>query len=68
MRQLHNELIASPDDGDLLGYGHANKNDVITSDKMLRFLAPPQLSPMTDNHKMMCGCAIFNTLKYFQNR
>ena len=21
---------------------------------------------MTDNHKMMCGCAIFNTSKYFQ--
>ena len=33
---------------------------------MLRFLAPPQLRPMTDNQKMMCGCAICNTSKYMQ--
>ena len=33
---------------------------------MLRSLAPPQLCPMTDNHKMMCGCAICNTSKYMQ--
>ena len=37
MRQLHNELIASPDDGDLLGYRHSKTNDVIISDTMLRF-------------------------------
>ena len=42
------------------------KNDVIISDTMLRSLAPPQLCPMTDNHKMMCGCAICNTSKYMQ--
>ena len=58
MRQLHNELIASPDDGDLLGSRHTDTNDVIISDTMLRYLSPPQLCPMTDNHKMMCGCAI----------
>ena len=33
---------------------------------MLRQLAPPQLRPMTDNHKMMCGCAICNTSNYMQ--
>ena len=33
---------------------------------MLRSLAPPELCPMTYNHKMMCGCAIFNTSKYMQ--
>ena len=33
---------------------------------MLRSLAPPQLRPMTDNHKMMCGCSICNTSKYMQ--
>ena len=33
---------------------------------MLRSLAPPQLRPMTDNHKMMCGCAICYTSKYMQ--
>ena len=66
MRQLHNELIASPDDGGLLGARHAETNDVIISDTMRRYLGPPQLRPMTDNHKMMCGCAICNTSKYMQ--
>ena len=67
MQQLHNELIASPDDGGLLGYRHANTNIVIISDTMLSSLEPPQLCPMTDNHKMMCGCASCNTSKYFQS-
>ena len=58
MRQLHNKLIASPYDGGLVGAIHAITNDVIISDTMLRSLAPHQLRPMTDNHKMMCGCAI----------
>ena len=66
MRQLHNELIASPDDGGLLGARHAKTNDVIVSDTMLRSLAPTQLRPMIDNQKMMCGCAICNTSKYMQ--
>ena len=64
MRQLHNDLIDSPDDGVLVGARHAETNDVIVSDTMLRSLAPPQLRPMTDNHKMMCGCAICNSSKY----
>ena len=66
MRQLHNEIIASPDDGGLLGAIHAKTNDVIISDTMIRSLAPPQLRPMIDNHKMMCGCAICNTSKYMK--
>ena len=66
MLQLHNELIASPYDGGLLGARHAETNDVIISETMLRSLAPPQLRPMTDNQKMMCGCAICNTSKYMQ--
>ena len=66
MRQLHNELIASPDDGGLLGDRQADTNDVIISDTMICSLAPPQLRPMKDNKKMMCDCAIFNTSKYFQ--
>ena len=41
MRQLHNELIASPDDGGLLGARHAKTNDGIISESMLRSLAPP---------------------------
>ena len=66
MRQLHNELIVSPDDGGLLGAKYAKINDVISSDTMLRYLAPPQLIPITDHHKMMCGCAICNASNYFQ--
>ena len=66
MRQFHNELITSPDDGVLVGSRHAITNDVIISDTMICSLAPPQLRPMTDNHKMMCGCSICNTSKYTQ--
>ena len=33
---------------------------------MLNYFAPPQQRPMIDHHKMMCGCAICNTSKYFQ--
>ena len=66
MQQLHNELISSTDDGYLLGARHANTNDVIISDTMLHSLAPPQLRPMIDHHKIMCGCDICNTSKYFQ--
>ena len=29
MRQLHNEIIGSPDDGGLLGGRHSDTNDVI---------------------------------------
>ena len=66
MRQLHNEIIASPDDVILLGSRITDTNDVISSDKMIRSLAPPQLRPMTDHQKRMCVCAICNTSKYFQ--
>ena len=66
MRHLHNELIASPDDGGLVGARNDITNDVIFSDTILRSLPPPQLRPMTDNHKMICGCAIYNTYKYMQ--
>ena len=67
MLKLHNELIASPDDGGLLGAINADTNDVIISNTMICPLSHPQLRPMADNHKMMCGCAIFNTSNYFKN-
>ena len=66
MQQVHNDPIASPHNGGLLGTRHANTNDVIISDTMLRSLAAPQLRTITDNHKMMDGCAICNTSKYFK--
>ena len=65
-QQLHNDIIASPDYGGLIEARHANTNDVISIDTMLRSLAPPQLRPLPDNHKIMCGCAICNTSKYIQ--
>ena len=61
MRQFQNELIASPDNGGLLEDRQAKTNYVIISDTMLRYLAPPQLRPMTYHHKMMCGCSVCNT-------
>ena len=66
MRQLHNELITLPDYGDLLEARHADTNDVIISDAMLHYLAPPQLRPMTYHHKTIFVCAICNNSKYFQ--
>ena len=51
MQQFHNEIIASPDDGGLLGARHADKNDVTISDTMLLYLEPPQLRPMVYHHK-----------------
>ena len=66
MQQLQNELIASPYYGGLLGAIHANTNDVIISDTMICSLATPQLRPIKGHQKIMCGCAICNTLRYFQ--
>ena len=66
MRQLHNDLIASPDYGGLLGSIRADKNDVIISDTIICSLAPTQLRLMTNHHKMICCCAICNTSNYFQ--
>ena len=66
MQQYHNDLISSRDDEGLIEARHADTNDVIIIDTMLHSLAPPQLRPMTYHHKMMCGCAICNTSKYFQ--
>ena len=37
MRQFQKEVIASPDDGGLVGARYAITNDVIISDTMLRF-------------------------------
>ena len=66
MKQLHNEFIASTDDGGLLGARHSDTNDVIIIDTIISSLATPQLCPMTDHHKMMCGYAICNTSDYFK--
>ena len=66
MHQLHNEIIASPDDRGLLVSRHADKNDAIISVTMFRSLSPPQLCPIAYHQKMMCGCAMCNTPNYFK--
>ena len=66
VQHFHNELISSPDVVGLLGSRHANKNYVIISYTMLSSLSPPQLCPITYHRKIICGCSICNTLKYFQ--
>ena len=66
MQHLHNELISSPDYGGLLRDRHTDTNNVMIIDTILCYLEPPQLRPMKYHQKMMCGCAICNTSKYFQ--
>ena len=66
IQQFHNELIASLYNEGLLGSIHDKKKYLIISDTMIRSLAPPQLRPMIDHHKIMCGCVICNTSNYFQ--
>ena len=67
MRHLHNEIIASTHDGDLLGYRHAFKNDLIISETMICSLETSQLHPMAYHHKMMCGFDVCNTSNIFKN-
>ena len=66
MQQFHNELIDLPDDGGLLVDRHVDKNNLMISDTVVHYLEPPQLFPMIDHHKMMCGCSICSTSNYFQ--
>ena len=66
MRQLHNNLTASPDDGGLLGAINADINNVIISDTMICSLEPSQLRPIPYHQKIMFDCVICNTSKYFQ--
>ena len=59
-RKLHNDLIELPVDKGGNGGGLAEARDekgkIIISDTALRYLLPPQLRPMTERHKLMCGC------------
>ena len=58
VRELHNDLISTEQGGLVNGLGEArdDKGKVIISDTALRYLLPPQLKPMTERHKIMCGC------------
>ncbi len=48
VRELHNNLLEPTVNGGL--------GEVLISDTALRYLLPPQLRPMTERHKQMCGC------------
>ena len=63
-QQLHNDIIALSDDGGLLGAIHADTNDMIISDTIIRSLVPPQLRPITD-HQKLCVVVPFVTFKIF---
>jgi hypothetical protein len=56
VRELHNDLISPASDGGLAAARVDGK--VIISDTALRYLLPPQLKPMTEKHKQMCGCEV----------
>ena len=66
-RQFHNEIIASPDDGGLLGSRNANKNDVIISDTTLHSFSPPQLLSMTDKKKKYVVVPFVTVQTIFKN-
>jgi hypothetical protein len=62
IRELHNDLIRKGTEGGGLVAGLASARDatgkVLISDTALRYLLPVQLKPMTERHKMMCGCEV----------
>ena len=60
VRELHNDLISQVTGGIVDGMPSARdeKGKVLISDTALRYLLPPQLKPMTERHKVMCGCEV----------
>ena len=60
VRELHNDLIELPPDqggkGGGLACARGSDGKIIISDTSLRYWLPPQLKPMTERHKQMCGC------------
>ena len=65
IRELHNDMIKSPDDGGLPEAFDANGN-VIISDTTLRKLMPPQIKKMSHRHMIMCGCEVCIQASSFQ--
>ena len=66
MRELHNDLLS---DGPLgLKEARDENRKVLISDTALRCLRPPQVKPMIERCKVMCGCKICITIKPQQER
>ena len=57
IRELHNDLVAAAERGDLPELLDSNGRMII-SDTRLRSILPPQLRRATQRHKQMCGCEV----------
>jgi hypothetical protein len=55
VRELHNDLVDTPENGGL-AEARDKSGNVLISDTALRYLLPPQLKRMSASHKQMCGC------------
>jgi hypothetical protein len=55
VRELHNDLVDTPENGGL-AEARDESGNVLISDTALRYLLPPQLKRMSASHKQMCGC------------
>ena len=55
VRELHNDLLDTPENGGL-AEARDESGNILISDTALRYLLPPQLRRMTASHKQMCGC------------
>ena len=57
VRELHNDLIESPEEGGFSG-ARNNSGEVLISDTALRKHMPSNLKNISNRHKQMCGCKI----------
>ena len=74
IRELHNDLVAAAERGDL-GEGFFHNGRFVITDTSLRRLLPPNIRRATERHKQMCGCEaclsirmLHDTLKAFRSR
>jgi hypothetical protein len=65
VRELHNDLIETPEKGGLAEAWKDGK--VIISDSNLRILLPKELRPATERHKQMCCCETCITPRMLQS-
>jgi hypothetical protein len=66
VQELHNNLLEPSVNGGL-GCARSPTGEVLISDTALRYLLPPQLRPMTERHKQMCGCEVCLSVHSFQS-
>ena len=57
VRELHNDLIKSPEEGRFSG-ARNDSGEVLISDTALRKHMPSNLKNISNRHKQMCGCKI----------